>query len=199
MTWFKHRTWITEMRLLILVFCWVLLPTTSLLAFEEQVLEFVPDTEGGTPVRFVYTGANFDPALDVFIGGQSISAEEQEFVELFKSFHEANVAGDKSSILGVWQPKDRNDVEALMDPESLADNKARFQIVKGLRLKTIMEFGAHYICYVEFEFDGYGKRVQIYPVTRVNEQLFLSNGLLGDYFTSVIAGNLDKSNHLRNQ
>jgi len=166
-------------------------------AFEKQVFVFAYEA-GHTPnVSFSYVGKELVPPLDVLKAGVVKDAEIRRFQQFFKKMYKANKHGTKDKILSIWNPGERSQIATAMDSQSLKDNMSRFKAITAMELRLIVQYANYYICYIGNSFDGGKKFVMKFPLVEVNNQLYLSNNLNGNYFYDNISSYLDKTNFVR--
>jgi len=174
-----------------------------LFAIFVSVLLISPfDTSAATQITFTASGQAGNPVKLVFNG--SLYEDKRTFHELLKDkapltdlqkflmkVIEINTSGGKNQILSLWAPKERADIKKYVDnAQFFKKNTAFYRNVISSRLVAYIDFGNYSICYIEHNVKGIGKYVKMYPVVHIKKQLYLSNGLSGDFFYNNIAAQL---------
>ncbi|WP_207951805.1 hypothetical protein [Pseudomaricurvus alcaniphilus] len=110
------------------------------------------------------------------------------FAEFMYRVIEVNKGTDVNNVMDVWAPGERARLLELMGNQAaLERNRALFLNIRSSRLVGVIEYGSFYLVYVLHDLVGVGDYVKLYPVTEHDKKLFLSNGLVDDFFYSVIA------------
>ena len=175
---------------LILFFC-----CANVLAFDEVSINYTAPGSEENKVRFQFNGKEFKPPLNILQASGAVRNEKyQKFQTFFKTVYEKNLEGSSSSILSVWHPNDREEVNQLMDDASLKKNQDRFKAIDKWQMIKIVQYGDYYICFVAMEIKPQPAYVIKYPVIGFDGELYLTNSLNGNYFYDMISHYLDETN-----
>lgn len=115
---------------------------------------------------------------------EEMSKEERFISKVLK----VNTSGDKDGILSVWSEPERPDIsKSMKSNEAFERNRAFFANIKSTKLIMVIRYTSFYMFFVEHELNGVGSYRKIYPAVLENDNYFMSNKLIGDYFYKRIS------------
>ena len=169
---------------LILLFatCALLKPVISS-AFEIEAFEIVPLDGSGTPIKIEFFGKVYKSPPELLTGKLPDAPDERRVAELLRSMVEAGRSADQDTVLATYVPSERAALDESL-PRLLADNKRIADKIEALYLHAIVTYGEYLLCIVTPVFSGSPGSGLVYSVTEVDDELYLTNALSGDYIVS---------------
>ena len=174
----------------------LLVISPSLLAFEKQKIIFSADNNQGKTVDFEFYGVLFsEPANVLKLKKNRVNLEEKgvfDIATFLKKIYDVNLSGKEEEILALWLPEVRKGLAEKADDNYYSVNKSRFNMIKKMELKMVMDYGEVFICYVLHDFGDSGIWMIPYQLKKTKNTFFLTDELNGDYFFSNIGSLLLK-------
>lgn len=119
-----------------------------------------------------------------------------EFERFVREIVSVNRDGDLEAMLGLWHPEEREALRASAEDGLFARNQGFFKSVEQSALRARVDYGDFHIFFVQHDSSQTetGATVNVYPMRRSGDRLFMTNGLRGDlafrYLVQVYRGRL---------
>ena len=116
--------------------------------------------------------------------GRKLIASETFISDLI----EANKTKSQNEVLMLWNPQERKKVKKLIFDQTLfSKNRNYYSMVKETRFLARIQYGKYLLFYVEHSISNIGPQQKLYPLVKVGEQYYSSNGLTSDFFFKNLA------------
>ena len=160
--------------------------------FAKTQILFIHSGESKNPIKLEFNGIQYKDKLN--FNDLVKQKKPLNYVQRFIINAVAvNTSGDKNKLLSLWAPAERAHIKEYIDNLNYyKKNNAFYKNVKSSRFIALMEYGKYTICFVEHDLRGVGPYIKTYAVLHKGKKLYLSNGLVGDFFYDNVAPQLEK-------